>query len=162
MGRNQKKIGNKFQEDFFKSVPSNLYCERYKDAPTKFRAVNNPADFFLNTGYCLLQIECKTSKDNSFPLGNISMEQVWKMLCNTCKLNTHGGFLINFRKHNETYFVFVSDFIHWYLNRDRASIPIDWLKDHGYKVSQKLLRTRWRYGIQGLLDWIKEVKYNVN
>ena len=162
MGRKSKIEGNRFQEDFFNSVPDHLYCDRYKDAPVKFKAVTNPADYFLNSGYYLLQVECKTTDDTSLPLKNVRMDQVWKMLCNTCKLNTFGGLLINFRRHDETYFVFISDFAYWYINRTSESLPLNWIKTHGYRLSQKQRVTRWRYGVQGLLNWIKEVKLDVS
>ncbi len=163
MGSKSKKVGNKFQEDFQKSVPENLYCDRYKDSPVRFRKVTNPADFFLNSGWYLLLIECKTTDDNHLPLKNIRMDQIWKMLVHTCKFNTFGGLLINFRKFNETYFVFVSDFVYWYLFHKTANaLPLSWIKEHGYRLSQKKIVSRWRYGVAGLLHWIKEVKYHVD
>lgn len=156
---NSKKIGNKFQEDFLNSVPSNLYCERYKDSPVRFRAVTNPADYFLNSGDYLLLVECKTTNETtSLPLGNIQGEQVWKMLVCCSKKNTFGGFLLNFRSIEETYFVLVADFLHWHLTRDRESVPLSWIREHGFKLSQRKKISRWTYGIQELLDWIKEVK----
>ena len=160
MGKKSKKVGNAFQEDFSNSVPSNLYHDRYKDSPVKFKAVTNPADFFVNADCYLLQVECKTTDDSSLPLKNIRMDQVWKMLEHTCKLNTFGGLLINFRKYNETYFIFISDFVYWYLfSKTSSSLPLHWIKEHGYRLSQKQRISRWRYGVQGLLHWIKEVKY---
>jgi penicillin-binding protein-related factor A (putative recombinase) len=162
MGKKSKKEGNKFQKDFEESVPGNLYCDRYKDSPIRFKAVTNPADYFLNSGFYTLLVECKTTDDTNLPLKNIRMDQIWKMLCITCKLNTFGGLLINFRKYDATYFVFVSDFVHWYLNRTSESVPLYWIKSHGYKLSQKQRVTRWRYGVQGLLNWIMEVKFDVS
>jgi penicillin-binding protein-related factor A (putative recombinase) len=161
MGKKSKLVGNRFQEDFANSVPSNILIERYKDAPTRFKRVDNPADFWVNAGYFVLLVECKSTMDTNLPLGNIRMNQVWKMLENTCKFRTFGGFVFNFRKYNQTYFVFIDDFMEWYLSRPTASsIPLSWIRAHGYKISQRQIVTRWRYGVQGLLDWVKEMKVN--
>lgn len=163
MGKKSKQEGTKFEHDFFSSVPNELYCERFKDAPTRYKKVTNPADYFVNAGNYLLLLECKTTKVKSLPLKNIRMDQIWKMLEATTKVNTFGGLLINFRAINQTYFVFVSDFVYWYLtNPSKASIPLEWVRQHGYKLAQKQKVTRWRYGVQGLLDWIKEVRYCAN
>jgi penicillin-binding protein-related factor A (putative recombinase) len=161
MGAKSKKVGNDFQDDFAGSVPEYLLCERYRDAKTKFKMVVNPADYWINSGKFVLQVECKTTEDtSSLPLKNIGMEQVWKMLVSTTKLNTFGGFLINFRSINRTYFVFVSDFVNWYLlEKDRQSLSLEWIRNHGYKVSQQLKITRWKYGVEGLLQWVEENKY---
>lgn len=156
---NSKKIGNKFQEDFEESIPENLYYTRYKDSPTQYKKVHNEGDYLVNAGKFICIVENKTTKGKSLPLGNIGMEQVWKMLCATCKLNTFGGFLINFRDLDETYFVFVTDFLYWYLNRTSQSIPIEWVKNNGYRVSQKIRIKRFRYGVLGLLNYIEECKY---
>lgn len=160
MGAKSKKVGNAFQEDFSKSVPEHLLCERYKDAKTKFKMVHNPADYWINSGKFVLQVECKTTDDTSLPLKNIQMEQVWLMLVNTTKLNTFGGFAINFRSINQTYFIFVHDFVKWFLiDKDRQSLSLEWIRTHGYKISQQLKIKRYRYGIEGLLRWVEENRY---
>lgn len=152
--------GKKFEEDFKKSVPSHLLCERYKDSPVQFKRVNNPADYLINSGKFILLVECKSVKGISLPLKNIRDDQVWAMLTRTCKLNTFGGFLINLRQLNETYFVFVEDYVYWLLFvHDRESLSLEWLRKHGYKISQKKKIKRYKYGIQGLLDWVEQQKY---
>lgn len=158
MGKKSKQVGNKFQEDFAGSVPYNILVERYKDSPVRFKKVTNPADFWINSGYFVLLVECKTTNDTCLPLANIRMDQVWKMLCHTTKFRTFGGFAINFRRYNQTYFVFIEDFIHWYMTNRSSSLSFEWIRRHGYKVSQQIKVSRWRYGVQGLLDWVKAVK----
>lgn len=156
---NQKKIGNVFQEDFISSVPDNVYFERYKDAPALYKKVSNPADYFIFSGKFMLLVECKTTKDGRLPIGNIGMEQVWKMLVATCKKNTYGGFAINFRTYEETYFVFIGEFIYSFLKVGFKSLSLEWIRTHGYKISQKKKITRWKYGIEGLLEWVESSKY---
>jgi penicillin-binding protein-related factor A (putative recombinase) len=158
MGKKSKRVGNIFQEDFTKSVPKNILIERYKDSPTRFKHVDNPADFWINAGGYVLLVECKSTGDSNLPLGNIGMGQVWKMLIATSKVNTFGGFAINFRKYDQTYFVFVSDFINWYLGSHGSSLPLVWIKTHGYRISSRMAISRSRYGVKGLLDWVREVK----
>lgn len=157
---NAKKEGNKFQEDFEKSVPSELLCERYKDAPSRFKKVHNPSDYWINSGNFVLLVECKTTKNKSLPLANIGMEQVWKMIERAYKKNTFGGFAINFRSIEETYFVFLEDFIYWYLFiHDRESLSLSWIRQHGYRINSWKRRTRYRYDVVGLLEWVSEHKY---
>lgn len=155
MAKSAKKLGNEFQEDFVKSISSNLYVHRYKDSPTRFKNVANEGDYLVNAGEFTVIFECKTTKDSNLPLKNIGMKQVWLMLEATCKLNTFGGLLINFRKYNETYFVFISDFVQWYLNRTQNSLPLYWIREKGFKVAQKIKIKRYRYGVLGVLNWVE-------
>jgi len=158
MGAKSKQVGNKFQEDFVRSVPNDVLVERYKDSPVRFKHVDNPADFWINAGEYVLLIECKSTNDTSLPLGNIRMGQVWKMLLSCCKKRTYGGFVINFRRFDQTYFVFIGEFLLWYITRSSSSLSREWIREHGYRISQKQIISRWRYGVSGLLDWIREVK----
>ena len=156
---NQKKIGNRFQEDFSKSV-TDYYIERYRDAPTMYKNVDNPADFFIFSGKFIVLIECKSTKEvSNFPIKNIGMKQVWEMLRRTCHKHVFGGFAINFRTIDETYFFFVADFVKWYLTRCRSSLSIQWIRAHGYKIAQKKKITRWTYGTNGLISWIDQSTY---
>lgn len=155
-----KNPGKKFEEDFESSVPENLLCERYKDSPIRFRKVHNPADFWINTGKLVLLVECKSTKSVSLPLNNIGMEQVWKMIERTCKLNTFGGFAINFRSLSKTYFVFLEDFLYWYLcEYDRESLSLEWVRTHGYEIPSARKIKRYRYGVASLLKWVEQQKY---
>lgn len=158
MGKKSSSVGHRFQEDFTKSVPNHLLVERYKDSPTRFKNVANPADFWINAGEFVLLVECKSTGDTALPLGNIRMDQVWKMLIGTSKTRTFGGFAINFRKYEKTYFVFVDDFVNWYLHRTSSSLPLSWIRSHGYLLSGRKAITRYRYGVQGLLDWVRRLK----
>lgn len=159
---NRKKIGNSFQEDFQESIPSYLYWERYKDSPVHFKHVDNVADHFIFEGNYMLLVECKTTQEKHLPLQNIRLNQIWKMMNACIKTNTCGGLLINFRSIGETYFIFVDDFVYWYLNCRASSISKSWIQEHGYQLSQVKKISRWRYGVKGLLRWVKEVRFNGN
>lgn len=155
-----KSEGKKFEEDFESSVPSHILCERYKDSPIKFKKVHNPADFWINTGKLVLLVECKSTKSTSLPLKNIGMEQVWKMIERTSKLNTFGGFAINFRRLRKTYFVFLEDFLYWYLCvHDRESLSLEWISSHGYEIVSTKKIKRYKYGVSSLLKWVEHQKY---
>lgn len=154
---NRKKIGNRFQEDFVKSCPSNVYVERYRDGGGKFKNVHNPADYFIFNGTFMVLVECKTVKTSSFPVSNVGLHQLWKMLLHCSNKNVFGGYLINFRKYNKTYFILVEDYYYWLIKRTRQSVPTHTLNRLGYQVSSQLKRTRYRYGIEGLLEWVGEV-----
>lgn len=156
-----KSIGNRFQQDFEKSIPNNLYYRRLRDVGSGsngrfFRRVDNEGDYIIFNGNILVIFELKSTNSKSLPLSNIRMGQIWKMLENVVKKNTFGGLLIELRKYNECYFIFVEDFIYWYLfERNRKSLPYSWIKKYGYKVPRQIKRVRYKYDVQKLLNWIE-------
>lgn len=152
---NQKKIGNKFQEDFFKSVPTVYYIERYKDSPSMYKKVHNPADFFLMGNVMLIQVECKTVQGISFPFSNITWAQLFKMVINCTKTNVVGGYLINFRDLEKTYYIRVQDLLVFMVTSCRKSIPEAVLRDIAVLVPQKKKRTRYAYDIDYLIRHIE-------
>lgn len=152
---NSKKIGNRFQDEIASSIPKNLFYKRLRDLPNgRFKHVDNEGDFIVNANHLLI-LECKTTKETNFPIDNIRMGQLWKMINAVTKDNVVAGYIIEYRKLDVTYYIPVSEFVYWYLTNSRSNLPISWVKEHGYKVARKLKITRHVYGIVGLLDWIE-------
>lgn len=151
-----KVIGNRFQKDFEDSIPSNLYYRRLRDMTFKFKKADNEGDYLVYSGNILVIFELKSTKSKSLPLSNIRMTQIWKMLNCVTKKNTFGGLLIDLRAKDECYFVFIDEFIYWYLfERTRQSLSYEWIVQHGYKVPRRIKRTRYKYDIQKLLEWLE-------
>ena len=78
----------------------------------------------------------ETTNSKSFPLSNIHHHQI-KHLEN---IRRHGGIsflIIRFSKINETYLLFEKDLNFFINNNSRKSIPIDYIKEHGYLIKEK-------------------------
>ena len=161
MKQNSKVLGNRFQQDFVKSVSENVLVERYRDAPVTFRHVDNPADFWMFNGKFITLIECKTTQEYTFALSNIRRNQLMKLLQHITYKNVFGGFLIEYRSLEKCFYVAAENFTEWFLQRDRESIPFNWIKEHGVEIPGTKLRTHFRWDINKLLEWIEVNCYNV-
>jgi recombination protein U len=153
---NSKKIGNRFQEDFVRSVPKNCLIERYKDAPTRFKKVDNPADFWIFNGSFIVLIECKTTQEITFSLSNIRRNQLLKMLQRVQRKNVFGGYLIEYRELQKCYFIPVESFLNWFISRDRESLKLSWVRENGIEIPGHKLQTRYRWDVSVLLNWMEE------
>lgn len=156
-----KILGNRFQEDFERSVPKEYLIQRYKDSPIHFKKVYNPADYEIFNGKFLTLIECKTTQELTFPIGNIGRSQLWKMLEIITKRNVFGGFLIEYREIHKCYFVLVEEYIKWFLTRDRESLSMQWVITHGVEVPGRIIVKRYHWNIEFLLKWIEVNCYHV-
>ena len=63
-----------------------------------------------------------------------------------------GGFIINFRDLEETYFIDVHDILLYIKSTDRKSIPVDWCRDYGVRIEQTKKRTRYTYNLSKWLE----------
>ena len=63
----------------------------------------------------------------------------------------YGGFLINFRELEETYYITVQDVIQFTQTEERKSIPVEWCRDHGVNIEQKKKRVRYSYDLESWL-----------
>lgn len=104
---NRKNMGKVFEKEFKDSVPDNVYLERYKDDTSGFYGVSNPADFRLYVFPMLILLELKTHKGKSLPLAKIRENQLKGMLKAVEHYGVYGGYLVNFRDLEETYFLSV-------------------------------------------------------
>lgn len=156
---NSKKIGGRFEGDVQSSIPRMYDVERLKDSPTHYKKVHNPADYIVFTGKQLIYLECKTTKDKSFPLANIRMEQLDKMIVKATKQNVVCGYIIELREYNKCFFIEVGQLCQYILGTKSKSIPYQWIRDNGYQVARQLKISRYRYGIIGLFRYLEEEKY---
>lgn len=107
MESNRKNMGKTFEKEFRDSVPADCYLERYKDDTSGFYGVSNPADFRLYRFPVLILLELKTHKGKSLPLAKIRENQLKGMLKAVQYSGVYGGYLVNFRDLEETYFLSV-------------------------------------------------------
>ena len=85
-----------------------------------------------------IDFEAKETTKTAFPLGNIHEHQI-KHIKNILK---HGGIcflIVRFTKINETYLLFGQDFISFINTNSRKSVPLDFFKEKGHLIKDKLM-----------------------
>lgn len=146
-----KGIGKIFEDEIKQSIPKEYYCERYKDDTAGFHGVSNPADFRLYKYPYLFLFELKTHKGKSLPLEKIRDNQIRGMMNAIRNKGIYGGFIINFRDLEETYFVSVGCVWNFIQLSSRKSIPVEYCRQAGILIQQKKKRVRYSYELGELL-----------
>lgn len=152
MAGRKKSIGKIFEDEFRSSVPGDCYLERYKDDTSGFYGVSNPADFRLYIYPVLILLELKSHRGKSLPLDNIRDNQLRGMLRAVNHYGVYGGFLVNFRELEETYFLSVG-YVEKFINsEERKSIPVEYFRENGVRIPQKKKRTLYKYDLS---EWLR-------
>ena len=145
-------IGKRFEQEIKASFPEDFFVERYKDDTAGFKGVANPADYRLYKYPYTFLIELKTHKGKSIPIAKIRPNQIQGMLRAVQYKGVLGGFIINFRDLEETYYVPVQRVNDFILSTDRKSIPVYWCRLYGARIEQRKKRVRYSYDIAKLLE----------
>lgn len=85
-----------------------------------------------------IDFEAKETTKTSFPLANIHDHQIKHME----RVVKHGGIcflIVRFVKINETYLLFAEDFISFINSSSRKSIPLEYFKEKGHLIKDKLM-----------------------
>ena len=146
-----KGIGKIFEEEIKASFPSDFYVERYKDDTAGFSGVSNPADYRLYKYPYTFLLELKTHKGKSIPIEKIRPNQIQGMAKAVQYRGVYGGFIINFRDLEETYYIAVQELLAFIQYTDRKSIPVEWCRENGEKIEQKKKRVRYTYDLSNWL-----------
>ena len=64
----------------------------------------------------------------------------------------YGGFIINFRELEETYYITVQDMIRYINSTERKSIPVEWCRENGVRIEQTKKRVRYSYDLRCWLE----------
>lgn len=147
----KKNMGKVFEREFKDSVPPECYLERYKDDTSGFYGVSNPADFRLYIYPSLILLELKSHKGKSLPLEKIRDNQLKGMLRAVEHYGVYGGFLVNFRDLEETYFLSVELVEKFVLTGERKSIPVNYFRENGLLIPQKKKRVLYSYDLK---EWL--------
>ena len=158
MAERKKNMGKVFEKEFKDSVPADCFLERYKDDTSGFYGVSNPADFRLYKFPVLILLELKTHKGKSLPLAKIRPAQLSGMLKAVNYLGVYGGYLVNFRDLEETYFLSVGFVENFVKAGERKSIPVEFFRDHGIRIPSEKKRTLYRYDLS---SWLKRYELSV-
>jgi recombination protein U len=146
-----KDEGKIFEAEIKSSFPSDFFIERYKDDTAGFYGVSNPADFRLYKYPLTFLLELKTHKGKSIPLAKIRDNQVQGMHKAVQHKGVYGGFILNYRELEETYYISVQLVVEFINAGERKSIPVSWCRENGIRVAQTKKRVRYSYDIASLL-----------
>lgn len=155
-------LGKVFEAEIKASIPSDFYVERYKDDTSGFYGVSNPADFRLYKYPLTFLLELKTHKGKSIPLSKIRPNQVKGMYGASQHKGIYCGFLLNYRDLEETYYITCRELVaEYYIVNDkgefevnpdgRKSVPVEWCRENGERITQKKKRVRYSYD---LAEWL--------
>lgn len=142
-----KGIGKIFEDEIKASFPPDYYVERYKDDTAGFYGVSNPADYRLYKYPFTFLLELKTHKGKSIPIEKIRPNQLQGMYKAVQHKGIYGGFILNYRDLEETYYITVQDMVAFINSTDRKSIPVEWCKETGVRIEQNKKRTRYTYNL---------------
>lgn len=154
--------GKRFEEAFKKSVPKDVYCERFPDAAVGFRinkkdkeirfAPKSPYDFILYRWPELYCVELKTTDKTNFSFvgksANIKEFQINKLI--KVSQYANAGFFLNFRKTGNTYFLKINDFCKIRAAANKVSINEKDIEGYAIKIPHRLLKSNYRYDLSPL------------
>jgi recombination protein U len=152
--RRPKNDGKKFEEDFRRSTPPEVFVHRVKDAGSQGQhlfGVRNICDFIYYRQPWLYLLEMKSHKGRSIPFGKVTDTQLEGLAEQEDRTGVRAGFLFNFRDLEETYFVPAHHTWVYVRGSGRKSFPVDWCRQVGKRVDQQKVRTRYRYDVDKLL-----------
>ena len=95
-----------------------------------------------------IDFEAKETKSKtSFPISNIHKHQIKHLV----RVIEHGGIsfiIIRFTTVNKTFLIFTKDFVNYFKNNDKKSIPLSYIEEKGYLIKD---------GYNPVLDYLKIV-----
>lgn len=168
--------GKSFEQQFKESVPVglNYYYNRLKDSANSFNKNQGCLRFTLNQPYdCqiyhhpnLFCFELKSKSTKSLSIQkekesgkDIKRHQISGLLEADSHYGVFGGFIINFRDTNNTYFLWVQDFVRFEKSCDKKSInEKDVVAFGGIIIKQELKRVKYVYDVVGLLADIRKLE----
>ena len=147
-----KNMGKTFENEIKNSIPPDFFVERYKDDTAGFYGVSNPADYRIYKYPYTFLLELKTHQGVSIPIDKIRPNQIQGMLKAVHHEGVYGGFIINFRDLEETYYISVQRMIDFIVGADRKSIPVEWCRRYGVRIEQVKKRVRYSYNLSKWLE----------
>lgn len=168
--------GKRFEENWKKSIPKDVYYQRVKDSPSSFgdnsnKAVrftlNNPYDFFIYYMGCFFPLELKSTSGTSFSIQRekkesgkmIKYHQIEGLLSASEYEGIHAGFVLDFRneKSNNTYWLNIKDFDSFQNNNDKKSInEKDVINYGGILIKKNKKKVNYKYDIIDILNGVIE------
>lgn len=160
--------GKRFEEDFIKSFPLDVFTYRLRDSAgawggdnknTRFTA-SNICDFICHNHHKgeTIFMELKSTKQKSLPFSNMKNNQIIGLYNASKYKGIKAYFIINFRVVEETYAIEAIKVKEFIETSDRKSIPIQWCVENGEKIEQKKKISRYSYN---LVNFLGQTVYNI-
>jgi recombination protein U len=162
--------GKVFENNFKKSVPENIYYMRMKDSPSSFSqqnggvvrfTSNNPYDNFMFYKYHFFPFELKSTQSTSFSIQmekmekgkDIKLHQIQGLTIASEYEGICAGFILDFRKSDNTYFLNIKEFNKFLARSDKKSInEKDVFDIGGILIEKKLKKINYTYNIEKLMQ----------
>lgn len=173
-------FGKQFEQQFKASVPANAYYYRIKDTASGWQNHNdintetpnmslsrftpkNEFDTILYKIPILFILELKSTKGTSFSFTGkspmIKQHQIDELIKASKTEGIVSGLIFNFRNKNNTYFINIKDFVNFKENTTKVSInENDVIKYNGLLIKSQLMRTRFKYDLDGFIKYFEENK----
>lgn len=153
------KVGKRFENNFKKSVPSDIFFYRFKDGSSawggndkvRFQS-SNICDCELFDGNRLYLLELKSTKGKSLPFTNIRENQIKELSRASTYKNIIAGIVIEFNELDRAFFIDIRNVIEFTKTSDRKSIPLDYLEIEGIEIEVTKKRTNCSFNIRKLLS----------
>jgi len=168
-----KNPGKEFEKDIKQSVSSSIWYYRLRDGTATFYGgmqqdngvrfqQTNICDIILFRLGTMALLELKSHKGKSLPHNQFKnskgdIKHLDDLRDAAEYEGIEAGAIINMRDVGETYYL-PADTILLHMTGyygEAKSIPIAFMRDHGYRVWQEKKRTRYRYDIDGLMNYLK-------
>ena len=155
-------VGKIFEQDFKNSVPEGVYYLKLQDPTVSYSqtqttrfALKAPYDVVLCKDGQMYALELKSVQTKSLSYGpdkscRIKEKQA-EALCDAARSGAVAGFVLNFRKYDETYFVPAGVFKKHMESSLSKSFSFDDAKRCGIKIPQTKKKTHYRYDVSFLL-----------
>jgi recombination protein U len=156
--------GKKFEENFKKSIPEDVYWKRMNDSSIGFDIENStqrfapksPFDYFLFYKGNLYCLELKSTKDKSISFAGsnpmIKQHQIDE-LKNAHDKGCIAGFILNFRSSGNTYFMSIRYFLNLSREIKKKSFNEDdlYISPRLINIPSRKLKVNYRYDLNAML-----------
>jgi len=145
--------GKRFENNFKKSVPEDVYYYRFRDGTsswdkgemTRFQQTN-ACDCMLYTKGSLFMLELKNHKGKSLPFSCIRDNQLIE-LENVENYDINGGFVVNFEDIGRCYYARAHLIKNYIEDSDRKSIPVQWFEENAIHIPSRKVRINYSYNL---------------
>lgn len=158
-----KSTGKRFEENFKKSIPKEIFYYRFHDSAGTWGGndnlrftPSNIADCLLFDGKSLFLLELKSCKGKSLPFNNIignktKEKQINDLIEANEYTNIICGLVVEFSDVDEVYFIEISQFKTLSETTNRKSVPIGYCRENGLKIGVEKKKVNIRLDINKFL-----------
>ena len=158
--------GKKFEQDFRKSIPENIWYYRLRDSPASFGqgtqtrfATSNICDCILFGNSTLFLCELKSHKGKSLPFNCVRQNQIEQMQ-KAAKFDCIIPALVIFFPDVERCFaIHIYDFVNLVDASKKKSANVSEFAENGFEIGVTKLKTHYRYDVEKMMRDLKEDLY---